>query len=49
VKPTVSMALKTSRPWRAERFDPFRVDTIHGLLSVGGRHQKRALAHGYSI
>ena len=33
----------------AARFDPFRVGKINGSLTVGGGHQKRALAHGYSV
>ena len=28
---------------------PFGVGSAMGMLSVGGGHKKRALAHGYSI
>ena len=31
------------------RFDPYRVGILSGLQSVGGGHQNRALAHGYSL
>jgi len=48
VKPTVNMPLKPLGPEGAEPSDPFRVGPPKGALSVGGGHQKRALAYGYS-